>query len=360
MTADIDTAESIESAFIETPPLPQSLPPQVVRPAAAWELASLMADASADARSVRIAGSGTKDAVGRLPDADLIVQTTSLRGLSDYAPETGMVRILAGTTVGEVEVELARIGRMVPSEFLDLAPLFGFEPGSGTLGGTLAAGFEGHRAVAAGRLCRHLRDLVLITGDGRELRQGAQSGSATGPIALASRLAGSWGRLGAITEVVLETAPLPEASITLVLRGLTDDLATAALSDALRADCGVTGGAHIDAHLIARTPGLEGLGATETATLLRLEGRTDRVGAAMDTLTKALAIYGTADLIGDAETADLWREINRLASFVGSGEPLWRIAVSPSRMAGVLATIRRAFDAAVMIDGAGRTAWVEL
>ncbi|MEL6299030.1 MAG: FAD-binding oxidoreductase [Pseudomonadota bacterium] len=334
---------------------------EVVRPAASWELAGILADAAAERRSVQIVGAATKAAVGNAGSVDLTVQTLGLRGIQNYDAHSGLIEAHAGTTLDELQSELTRLGRMLPSDIADLGPLFGYPAGSGTLGGMAGAGLPGPRAAAVGPLARQVRNFSVVLGDGREQSfggEGAQSSAETG---LAGAVFGGWGRYGVLVRVRFQTDPLPETTASLAVRGLTDDIAVDAIADALKSAPVVSGAVHLDASLAVRTPTLGGLGQTgEPVTLVRLEGRVDAMADTLARMQVALAAYGAADALDDATSRQIWAEIASLQVFAGSGEPLWRVAVPASALASVLATIRRVFDARVMIDNAGRAAWIEL
>ena len=69
-------------------------------------------------------------------------------------------------------------------------------------------------------------------------------------------LTGSFGTLAALTSVTLKVAPRPETEETLVLHGLDDAQAVAAMAKALQSPCEVSAAAHIP----------------DDGTFLRLEG----------------------------------------------------------------------------------------
>ena len=74
-------------------------------------------------------------------------------------------------------------------------------------------------------------------------------------------LAGSYGTLAVLTEVTFKVLPSPETEATLVLSGLDDGTAIAALAAALGSPFSVTGAAHLPA-----------AGSETTRTLVRIEG----------------------------------------------------------------------------------------
>src|SRR5690606_8831472 len=127
----------------------------VLRPAADWELAGIIADAAARAVPLHIAGNGTKAAIGRPVSG----QTVSLRGLNGvtlYEPAELVMSVKAGTLVADVEAQLARSGQMLPFEPIDIAAVLGGERGLATMGGVFATNFGGARRVLSGAPRDHL------------------------------------------------------------------------------------------------------------------------------------------------------------------------------------------------------------
>jgi glycolate oxidase FAD binding subunit len=137
---------------------------------------------------------------------------------------------------------------------------------------------------------------------------------------LVKLMAGSQGTLGLITEVSLKTQPVPEMTATLVLGGLSEPDAVAAMSAALGTPYSVTGAAHLRA---------DGQGAART--VIRLEGFEKSVTYRAAALQTALVRFGASDVMWAAdENTALWASIRDVARFHGTSGDVWRISVKPS------------------------------
>src|SRR5262249_59300404 len=83
-------------------------------------------------------------------------------------------------------------------------------------------------------------------------------------------MAGSWGTLGAMTDVTIKVLPRPETEQTLLIRGLEPPQAVKAMTSAMGSSCDVSGAAHLPADVAARIAAKEIAGDAVTA--LRLGG----------------------------------------------------------------------------------------
>ena len=73
---------------------------------------------------------------------------------------------------------------------------------------------------------------------------------------LCKLMAGSYGTLGAMTDVTIKTLPRAETEATLLVAGLDDAQAARAMADAMGSSCDVSGAAHLPADIAGRLPGL--------------------------------------------------------------------------------------------------------
>lgn len=147
----------------------------------------------------------------RLSDVDAVqIETSALRGITEYDPAEFTVTALAGTPTKELSAILAAEGQHLPFD-----PLL-VEAGS-TIGGVVAAD-----AAGPGRF-RHggVRDFILgvrfVDGLGRLLRLGGRVVKNAAGFDVPKFLVGSLGRFGVIGEVTFKVFPRPETTRTVRL-----------------------------------------------------------------------------------------------------------------------------------------------
>lgn len=160
----------------------------------------------------RIQGRGTRP-WGEPVDAEP-VSTLGLDRIVAFEPEDFTAVLQAGVPVREAQAAFAEAGQMLAID----------PPGDGTVGGLFATADSGplrHRYGAP-------RDLIigveLALSDGTVARGGGRVIKNVAGYDLPKLAAGSYGTLGAITEVAVRLHPRPTALATAVLRGDADDL----------------------------------------------------------------------------------------------------------------------------------------
>src|SRR3989454_3819289 len=190
------------------------------------ECAALLADASRERRTVRIAGGMTKSYLGELRATDLELRTTRLAGIVDHVPADLTVTVAAGTRVADLASTLAKAG-----QFLPLDPP---HAGEATVGGVIAASSNGFWCARYGGV----RDLLIGTRtalvDGTVVRSGGRVVKNVAGYDLNKLLAGSLGTLGVIVEATLKVLPLPVAGAGLVASFGTGAVAFLAANALLR------------------------------------------------------------------------------------------------------------------------------
>src|SRR3546814_13208923 len=90
---------------------------------------------------------------------------------------------------------------MLAFEPWDHGPLFGVEAGAGTIGGVMAAGVAGSRRVTAGSARDHLLGFTAVSGRGEIFVAGGKVVKNVTGYDLPKLMAGSGGRLAAMTEM---------------------------------------------------------------------------------------------------------------------------------------------------------------
>src|SRR5450631_1752545 len=241
----------------------------ILKPRDAKEVEDAVRWALSDDKALEIVGQGTKRSLGRPSQTDLTLDLSGLSGVTLYEPEELVLSAKAGTPLAEIETLLDASNQQLAFEPMDYGPLLGGQVGQGTIGGTIAANLSGPRRIKAGAARDHFLGLTAVSGRGETFKSGGRVVKNVTGYDLCKLLAGSWGTLGIMTDVTLKVLPQPETEATLVLYGLNERETVEAMTKAMGSSFDVSGAAHLPDYLAAR---LDGLGRSEAATLLRIEG----------------------------------------------------------------------------------------
>lgn len=300
-----------------------------MRPGSEAELAELVRVANAP---FVLRGGGTRGIGISGPGA--VLETGGLAGITLYEPGALTLVVKAGTPLAQVEAALVVEGQRLPFEPPDLRGLLG-RAGESTIGGVVAANASGPRRVQAGACRDSMIGVRFVDGTGTVIRNGGRVMKNVTGYDLVKLLAGSHGTLGVITEVAFKLLPAPEMGATLRVDGLEDARAVGAMAAALGSPFDVTGAAHV--------PG--------QGTFVRVEGFETSVRYRVGELTKVLAPFGAVDEVDGA----IWQAVRDVAPFHGRAGDVWRLSVTPSEAAGLVA---RAGAEAVLYDWGGGLVWL--
>lgn len=334
---------------------------ELLRPAAEWELQSMVAKLASRNQQIEVVGHGALRNTGRVTGAETVITTASMRGVTLYEPAELVMSARAGTPLFEIEAELASRGQMLPFEPVDLGPTTGAPAGALSIGGVFATNISGARRIAAGGARDHLLGVRAVNGRAELFKSGGRVMKNVTGLDVARGLTGSWGTLAILTEVTFKVVPLPETLLTLVFRGLPDDLAVEALTTAMATPFEVSGAAHLPKGVASRLaqPRLKALG--EAVTLLRLENFTASVAYRKDKLTEALRVFGVPLELSSEETWNLWSELRTLSVLPFSKQTsLWRISTSPTKAPEIVAAIQKFMPSEAFYDWSGGLVWLEV
>ena len=299
-----------------------------MRPTTEAELADIIIHAEGP---LTIRGGGTRT-IGLTTGE--VLETGGLSGIDLYEPGALTLVARAGTRLSEIEAALAAEGQRLPFEVPDMRGLLGRQ-GESTIGGVVAANASGPRRVQSGACRDSLIGVRFVTGEGAIVKNGGRVMKNVTGYDLVKLLAGSWGSLGVLSEVSFKVLPTPSSAATLILRGLSDHAAVAAMAAALGSPFEVNGAAH--------WPG-EG-------TFLRIEGLSASVAYRATELVRHLAGHGVAEI---EDGAARWPAIRDVAPFHNRAGDVWRIAVKPSDAPQITA---RLGAEAVLYDWGGGLIW---
>jgi glycolate oxidase FAD binding subunit len=330
-----------------------------LKPRDAKDLQEAVQWALSEGKTLEVVGRGSKRAIGRPSQSDLTLDLAGLSGVTLYEPEELVLSAKAGTPIAEIEALVAQKNQQLEFEPMDYGPVFGGEPGAGSLGGVLAANLSGPRRIKSGAARDHFLGASAISGRGEAFKSGGRVVKNVTGYDLCKVLAGSFGTLAAMTDVTIKTLPRPETEESVVVAGLDDARAAEAMAAAMASSCDVSAAAHLPRSLVMS---FDGVHVVEAATVFRLEGVAPSVRHRKASLTELLKPFGIVDHSGEAHSRALWKSVRDVKPFWAStpmGDwPLWRVSTAPSRGHEFASTLPD--GAQWFTDWAGGLVWATL
>ncbi|MCX7566539.1 FAD-binding protein [Sulfitobacter sp. F26169L] len=259
----------------------------------------------------------------------------AVSGITLYEPGAMTVVARAGTPVAEIEEVLGQENQRLAFEPMDHRVLLGTQ-GTPTIGGVFAANISGPRRISVGAARDFLLGVRYVDGAGQIVKNGGRVMKNVTGYDLVKLMSGAFGTLGVLSEVSFKVLPRPETDATLILHGLEDEAAVAALARALGSPFEVSAAAHDPA---------------TRETMLRIEGFTDSVRYRTGALQ---ALLGGETSI-ESEGAARWRRWRDLEGFAMVDEDVWRVSCKPSAAPELAA---RSGARAVRYDWAGGLIWL--
>ncbi|HEX5007380.1 MAG TPA: FAD-binding protein [Hyphomonadaceae bacterium] len=310
-------------------------------PRDAADVRDAVAGAAASGGKLEIVSGGSKRRFGN-PRRQ--AETLSMAGFNrviDYDPAELVLTVESGVPLADLETLLGDHNQMLAFEPYDLAVVLGGETGRSTIGGVVCAGFAGSRRISAGGVRDHLLGFSAVNGRGEAFKGGGKVVKNVTGYDLPKLMAGSWGRLAAMTELTLKVIPRPPIARTLVLRGLSTAAALDVMTRAMGSQAEVAAASHDPA---------------STLTAIRIEGFGPSVDAREKLLKRMLGDAGRIDVLGEGEASACWAAI-RGAALSAAGRPLlWRINAPPSHAASLVSGIT-GLDGVALLDWAGGLCW---
>jgi glycolate oxidase FAD binding subunit len=322
------------------------------------EAAGIIRDHAARGAPLSIAGGNTRSGFGNAFDAETELRSRGLTGIVAYNPGEMVMTVRAGTAVAEVEAALAGNNQMMAFEPMDHRPLMGTE-GEPTIGGVFAANVSGPRRLLAGGARDSLLGVRFVNGKGEIVKAGGRVMKNVTGLDLVKLMAASHGTLGLLTEVTFRVPPRPRMEQTLVISGLNDAEATAAMAHAMALPLEVSGAAHLPMSVAWKFSG--GRLPEGEATVLRVEGLAASVEVRMEKLAGAMATRGPVARLGENESRLLWRDVRDVLPFAdGTMRPVWRVSVAPSIGHQLVAALRLQAGVDAFYDWQGGLVWLRM
>ncbi len=319
--------------------------------------ARLVQAAGLSKSKLAIRGGGTRS-LHAAPEGADILSARGLAGIVAYNPAEMTMTARAGTPLEVVEAALAEKRQMLAFEPNDLRGVLGTS-GIPTIGGVFAANASGPRRLTAGAARDSLLGLRFVNGRGEIVKAGGRVMKNVTGLDLVKLIAGSQGSLALVTEVTFRLLPVPETAATIVVSGLNDAEAAAAMATAMAMPVEVSGAAHLPESVRGRFAG--GALPDGAATVLRLEGLASSVTVRAEKLAASMARFGAVSRLDAETTQRLWREIRDGAPYAdGTPRPLWRVSVAPLAGQQLVAALRLETGVDAFYDWQGGLVWLRM
>ncbi len=311
---------------------------------------------------LEIVGHGSKRQIGQPMATNAVLDISALNAVCSYEPSELIITVQAGAPLADVKSLIDSRNQQFAFDPMDTAALLGTAR-LGTIGGMIGAGLAGPRRVKSGGARDHLLGAHAVSGFGDSFKTGGKVVKNVTGYDLCKLLTGSWGTLSVMTEVTLKVMPKPEAERTLVLRGLDDIAANRAMTAALGSPFDVSSAAHVPASVFRASGDVLAALASpgQSVTLLRLEGIEVSAASRAASLTKLVAQFGTAELLQDAASTEVWDALRDVLPFAAAGAlgawPVWRIVCPPASGGALGQALARETGGDVIYDWGGGLIW---
>jgi len=327
-------------------------------PTSETDVADIVRHAAEAGTPLAIAGGGTRSGLGNQVQAEQRLSTRKLSGIVSYNPAEMTMSAKAGTPMAEIETALSENRQMLAFEPMDHRGVMGTR-GEPSIGGVFAANVSGPRRIIAGAARDHLLGIRFVNGMGEAIKSGGRVMKNVTGLDLVKLLCGSHGTLGILTEVTFKVLPLPPAAATIVVFGLDDAQAAAAMAHALAMPVEVSGAAHLPDSVRYRF-----IGSSQpegAATVLRLEGLEASVAVRAEKLKATFASVAPVTILDHKATETLWRDIRDVKPYAdGTQKPLWRVSVAPSAGQQLVAALRLETGVDAFYDWQGGLIWLRM
>ncbi len=295
------------------------LPDRMEYPGTPGEVADLLRQSAERDEGVFPIGSGLHQRIGLVPEPiDVGLSMGRLGGILRYDPEDLVVSVGAGTTLADLQTELASHGQWLPVE----------APGrsDATVGGMLALGLVGPRQLGSLSMRDLLLGMSVALTDGTVVKSGGMVVKNVTGFDMGRLHVGARGTLGVITSANFKVLPRPETEATLLARFASGP---SGLARAFAATDGIRAGSlrPVAADIVIEP------GSVELA--VRFEGRPAAVQRQIASLSDAVA--GETVTISDATEAQRWwaRHVERLG-FADADRTALRLDARPREIGGLV------------------------
>ena len=321
-----------------TPSDPQPQPDHVVRDSD--DLLEVLSAAVAHQTKLDIRGQGSRLTLGRPVDADQIITLDGLNGITTYEPDELVIIAKAATPMVDILKALDEEGQMLAFD----PPLgaLSHDEAKGTIGGVIATNASGPRRMVAGAARDHLLGFHAVSGRAEGFKSGSRVMKNVTGYDLSKLMAGSFGTLAVMDEIILKTMPKPEDASTILIRAKNEVMASAVVRKAFDSSFEPTTGAIIPTKsaVFSNCKAVSNFVKTGVIAAIRLEGFRVSVKDRMKALISLLGAFGEITTLNKKDADKLHAELREVSLLPEqNNRVIWTLSCPPLEGGKLLAEL---------------------
>ncbi|MGB0844112.1 MAG: FAD-binding protein [Alphaproteobacteria bacterium] len=317
------------------------------KPKTANDLVSALKELNEKRQPIQVVGRKTKLEMANGCSVSDMLETSALSGVNFYEPSELAISVQAGTPLSVVEAELEKCGQRLAFEPPKLSKLLtGNNNADPSIGGLVATNLSGPARVSRGALRDHLLGVEFVNGKGEAVKSGGRVMKNVTGYDLCKVLAGSWGTLGVLTNVVLKTLPKMETETTLLIACNNLAEAGGVMRQAMQTPFDV-----ISAAYLPTTCGMRHVAA------IRIEGLIPSVVYRVAELESELG-GNEKSQISDQASIDFWEGVGEVSDHLTVTDKVWKVSVAPTEGPKILERLLEVGGRSGFLDWSGGLIWL--
>ena len=323
----------------------------ILKPSTDADILEIVKWAVAEKIPLETVGHGSKQRLGRPTQTAHTLDLSGLSGVTLFEPEELILSAKAGTPLSDIQSLLNEHDQEFQFEPVDLASVYGNEPGAGTLGGLVSTNICGPRRLKSGSVRDHILGINAVSGRGEVFKSGGRVVKNVTGYDLSKGVTGAYGTLAVLTDITMKVLPKAETEQTLILTGLSDAEATGAMAEAMGSSTEVSGAAHLPA----------GNQEEKSRTVFRLEGFNPSVAYRIEKLAKLFGKHSKQTMLSKVDSKSLWSRIRDCQVFEQDlDKSLWRLSCVPSEGHKIVDELSKHAELDAYYDWQGGLIWLQL
>lgn len=305
---------------------------------------------------LEIVGHNSKK-IGRIIQSSQTLSLGSMSGILEYFPEELYIKVLPGTSINEIEMELKKKNQFLGFEPNDLGYIYSGKSNPGSIGGVVSCNLSGPGRYKNGALRDHVLGFKAVNGSGAKIKSGGTVVKNVTGYDLSKVISGSYGTLCAVTEINLKVSPIPEHEETFLINNIDYIQALEIFQIALDSSLEISGACFFPNDNVSFLT-LNDVKKDTSALGLRIQGPKTSVIERMQSLKKIFKDKSVI-ILDVYQTSIFWREVKNLEGYANTDDSICKISLPITNMRNFIKYFENV-KYKYFLDWGGNVAWCSL